>query len=91
MARSVLPAVAPLLPAPAGQGRPPAPAYSALRAKAAVARGERLLDAKQPDEAMKEFDAAVRLDPTCKPAKGEWGRALADFDAVLPTRSASAI
>jgi tetratricopeptide (TPR) repeat protein len=72
---------------------PPARPYSVLRAKAAVARGDRLADENKIDEAMKEFDAAIRLDPMWAKAYSgrglvwgemrEWDKAIADFSEAI--------
>src|SRR6266545_661133 len=60
MARFVLLTL--LLTAAISSARPPASPYNALKAMAAVERGEKLAEANKPDEALKEFDLAVRLD-----------------------------
>jgi Tfp pilus assembly protein PilF len=61
MARSAL--LAALLLTSAATAAPPARPYSVLKAKAAIARGDRVTDEKKVAEAMKEFDTAIRLDP----------------------------
>jgi tetratricopeptide (TPR) repeat protein len=91
MARCAL--LAALLLAGAATAAPPAPPYSVLKAKAAVARGDELLDARKPDEALKEFGAAVRLDPNAADSfyfrgrawaqLGECDRAMKDLDEAL--------
>jgi tetratricopeptide (TPR) repeat protein len=56
-------------------------------------RGRALMELKRPDEALKAFDAAIAMDPTCAPfyanrgevfvVRKQYDRALADVDRAL--------
>src|SRR5688572_27743570 len=62
-------------------------------AAAAVERGNKLLGEEKFDQAIKEYDEAIRLAPTfgraylgrgiVKGAKAEWKKAVADFDEAV--------
>jgi tetratricopeptide (TPR) repeat protein len=82
-----------LLAASTVSARPPASPYNALKAKAAVERGEKLVVEKKYDEAIKEFNTAIRLDPNNAEAyqsragswgyKSDWLRAIADCNEAI--------